>query len=217
MLRYQIAHEVNMDMKSPEFLQLLASIPSEGHEAWSDDIPVEAGYKGLKLRKYHYYANKLTKGQNVNQYQTSTGSETWKDKQSDALALTAGSGPVIKVENPELLELQAKVKVLKSAETRLASTTADFKRKFHECDALNTTEGKKHKGAAQAVIMTLDNVLGSVLEAAAKASRATADQPAADIKKLAEVCLAAQTAASDALDAAALKKKSIAGYLQSLL
>jgi hypothetical protein len=44
-----IAKELNMDAQSPEFQQLLTSLPQESYEKWSDAKPVERAFKMLKM------------------------------------------------------------------------------------------------------------------------------------------------------------------------
>ena len=134
-----ISDYLKIPVDSPDFALVLDSIPKEGPESWDVSQQVQAGYAIAKLDKYHFSASALQQVLEKTTKGCATSSATALDKQKNPLQLGSGSSAQIKIEKPELLEMQACLKVLESAGGRLSSELTKLKRV--QAEVLSVSKG----------------------------------------------------------------------------
>ena len=93
---------------------------------WSDDIPLERGYKVAKLKRYHILAQQFQQHQDIQGEKEHLSSAAERGDAKMLPDAESSSSATIKIENPKLLELQSELKILDSATVKLQQMSNQF-------------------------------------------------------------------------------------------
>ena len=129
-LSFDVAALANMKMEIPAQKHLVEAICKglEQDDEWDEDDVFEKAYKEAGLKRYKLdkklLASKSQK-ESTMEHITSTSS---KDIKGTPKALTGEADPVVKIQNPEHLELTTLAKTTKSAAAAVSTLSQHFKK-----------------------------------------------------------------------------------------
>ena len=138
-----IANFLNLDRKIPEdqekLTKFLATLSSD--KDWNLSNQKEAGYAAMGELRYQIDFSDTWKTKKDQDVEVEAVSASASGSGSSAGPLALGNKVQIKIESPEWMKLEGLIKILESAEPRLAKITQEMQKIKFEISACKNSEG----------------------------------------------------------------------------
>jgi hypothetical protein len=189
---------------------------------WDESNPAERAFKLAGKKRYRLTKTLLGSNERSEGTLESMSSSTFKDSKVNALNMIGDlqePAPVqVKIEHPELTELLAQARVIKSADPKLTALIVAIKHQKHECDAVGKACAQgysdKLKQSLQALEGLQDKVMGKLAQSAKFDKDKSGDLEA--IKGLTADMVILQSELVSYMDAAKINQKKVKTYLAGL-